>query len=102
MASPELELILVGAWLDDVNDSACVLVMTETLNDHEVSCRLLILDEVVVLVLCFESQRVGRFADFAFESLPVDCGPAVCRLGLRHLEFEPLFEAFQVEKAHRA
>jgi len=93
VASPEFELILVGAWLDDVDYPACVLVMAETLDDHEIACWLLILDEVVMLVLCLEREWVCRFADFAFKGLPVDGGPAICCLGLRHLEFEPLFEA---------
>ena len=55
VASAQFELALLSGRLDHMDDSARVLFMTETLEDEEVTCWLLILDEVILFILCFKS-----------------------------------------------
>ena len=53
MPSTQLEDGFVSCRLDNVNDSACVLLLTETFKHQIVAGRLLILYEVVLVRLPF-------------------------------------------------
>lgn len=48
--------------------------MTETLEHHIVSDRLLVLDQVVHLAFSLHHKRVGGLADLALERLPEEGG----------------------------
>ena len=55
VTSAQFELSLLSRRLDHVDDSARVLFMTETLEDEEVTCRLLIFDQVILFIFGFKS-----------------------------------------------
>ena len=84
MTAPQLEHSLVRSGLDDVNDSRCILLLAETLQNHKVAHRLLILDQVVGLRVCFHHQWVCGLADLTLELFP-GVGYEVFFLFLGHL-----------------
>ena len=77
MAAAQLEFGLEGCWLDDVDDSAGVLLVTQTLQHQVVARGLLVLDQVVFFVLRLERERVGPLADFTLEGFPENGGEAL-------------------------
>ena len=101
MAAPELEDCLVGSRADDVNDARCVLFLRETLQDHVIALRLIVLNQVVVLRAGLHHQRVRGLADFALEGLPEVGGEVGLQLGLL-LGLKPARQATVVDLAHGA
>ena len=57
-----------------MDDSRCVLLLTEGLEHHVVALRLLILDEVISRTVRFHHQRVCGLADLTLEGLPEEGG----------------------------
>ena len=55
VTSAQFELSLLSRRLDHVDDSARVLFVTETLEDEEVTRRLLIFDQVILFIFGFKS-----------------------------------------------
>jgi len=55
VASAQFELLLLNRRLDHMDDSARVLFVTETLEYEEVTCWLLILDQVILFIFGFKS-----------------------------------------------
>lgn len=79
VTSTELEDSLGARWLDDVDNTARILLLTETF-EHKVIARwLLVLYKVVLqglalVILGFDHERVCTLADFAFKCLPEERG----------------------------
>ena len=103
MTAAKLEHSLVTCRLDDVDDSTCVLLLTETLEHKIVACGLLVLHKIVLvglaLVCRFDHQGVCTLAYFTLESLPEKCAK-VRGVFLLPLDIEPLLQTEKMDVTH--
>ena len=103
MSSTKFEDVFVETWLDDVDDSTCVLLLTETFEHKIIACRLLILYQVVLiclpLVCGFDHQWICTFTNLTLKCLP-EIGGKVGACLLLSPRIQPILKANEVNVFH--
>ena len=105
VSTTKFEHGLVIGGLYNVDDSACVLLLTETFKHKVISCGFLILYKVVLvglaLVCRLDHQRVCTLAYFTLESLPEKCAK-IRGVFLLPFDIKPLLQTEKMNVTHRA
>jgi hypothetical protein len=101
VAATELKNVLCWCRSDDVDDSWGVFLLVEGLQEHVVSLLLLVVNQSVLIFVVLDHQWVGSLADLALEGLP-EVARKVSWLLRLAFDFEPGFEALQVDAAYSA
>ena len=103
MSSTKFEDVFVETWLDDVDNSACVLLLTETFEHKIVTCRLLILYQVVLiclpLVRGFDHQWICTFTNLTLKCFPKE-STKIGRVFLLSLHIQPFLQAVKMNEPH--
>ena len=89
--------------LDDMNNSTCVLLLTETFEHKIITCRLLILYQVVLirlpLVCGFDHKWICTFTNLTLKCFPKE-STKIGRVFLLSLHIQPLLQAVKVDEPY--